>query len=492
MTKFYRFRSVEQLLGEYAELENQTIFFAAMEDLNDPMEGFRDIVWSGDHIVWLNLFKDYVNCLYWGHSFVIVAGPQLPYDLPVRQAWTWNRAPSPQASQKFTAIWERARDELQISQFADGLEEIGRKLRKDELANYLGIINLSVSGMILQAFFDDGMLTLPEGYEHKLEILPLPTTPVPQGTDGALLDAIYEEMHASLAVHRESGALLLNHYCDSDENDVLRRNWDRLRIDFPELYVGELSRLIQPDWYVACFTKTPHSSSMWSHYGDGHRGACLIFEAEDGSPEESDEPRLPTISLCQITGGSWNERDGHRDSWNFAPLQFREIQYTDRPEEVNFFTSLGSITGQDLLDLWYTSDDGNVSDLGSHVLNEHDRDDWREQLWSAFHRDLTFKNQEWEYEQEHRLVYYMPLKPALNTNDRVLTYNFKSLVGIIFGMRMSAANKRKIIEIVATKCQEENRDNFQFYQAYYSPHRGEILYERIFNYSTDTAGTDRS
>ena len=86
MTEFYRFRSVEQLLGEYAELEHQTIFFAAMEDLNDPMEGFRDIVWSGDRIVWLNLFKDYVNCLYWGHSFVAVVGPQFPYDLPVRQA----------------------------------------------------------------------------------------------------------------------------------------------------------------------------------------------------------------------------------------------------------------------------------------------------------------------------------------------------------------------------------------------------------------------
>ena len=231
---------------------------------------------------------------------------------------------------------------------------------------------------------------------------------------------------------------------------------------------------------------------MWSHYGDGHRGACLIFEAEDGSPEESDESSLPTISLRQITGWSWNEQDGHRDSWNFAPLQFCELQYADRPEEVNFFVSMGNITGQDLLDLWYTSDDGNVSDLGSHVLNEQDGDDWREQHWSAFHRDLTFKTQEWEYEQEHRLAYYLPLTPALNTNDRVLTYDFKSLAGIIFGMKMSAVNKRNIIEIIVTKCQEENRNNFPFYRAYYSPHRGEIHYERIFNYSTDIAAADSS
>ena len=381
---------------------------------------------------------------------------------------------------------------MQLSQFADALEKNGRKVRKDELVHYLGIINQSVSGMILQAFFDDGMLTPPEGYEHQFEILPLRTTPVPQGTDGALLDAIYEEMHASLAVHRESSALLLDLYGDFHENDVLRQNWDRLRIDFPELYVGELSRLIQPEWYVACFTKTPHSSSMWSHYGDGHRGACLIFEAEDGSPDESDESSLPTISLRQITGWSWNEQDGHRDSWHFAPMRFHKLQYADKPGEVNFFIAIGNITGQDLLDLWYTSEYGNASDLGSHVSNEQDRDSWIEQHWAAFHRDLTFKTPEWEYEQEHRLVYYLTLTRELTTNDRVLTYDFKSLVGIIFGMRMSAVNKRKIVEIIATKCQEDNRDHFPFYQAYYSPHRGEIHYERIFNYATDTAGADSS
>ena len=53
----YRFRSMEYLLGDkYQELERKTIYFASPDQLNDPMEGFRDIVWSGDKIVWTNFF----------------------------------------------------------------------------------------------------------------------------------------------------------------------------------------------------------------------------------------------------------------------------------------------------------------------------------------------------------------------------------------------------------------------------------------------------
>ena len=60
----YRFRSMEYLLGEeYQELEKQAIYFASPDQLNDPMEGLRDIVWRGDRIVWTNFLKHYIYCL---------------------------------------------------------------------------------------------------------------------------------------------------------------------------------------------------------------------------------------------------------------------------------------------------------------------------------------------------------------------------------------------------------------------------------------------
>ena len=57
MAEFFRFRSADALLEKYQELENQTIYFASPEELNDPMEGFRDIVWTGDKVVWTNFFN---------------------------------------------------------------------------------------------------------------------------------------------------------------------------------------------------------------------------------------------------------------------------------------------------------------------------------------------------------------------------------------------------------------------------------------------------
>jgi hypothetical protein len=57
----YRFRPT--VLGQRRELENQEIYFSSLEDLNDPMEGFTNLFWFGDQIVWRNLIKHYLLCL---------------------------------------------------------------------------------------------------------------------------------------------------------------------------------------------------------------------------------------------------------------------------------------------------------------------------------------------------------------------------------------------------------------------------------------------
>lgn len=63
MPFFYRFRSLDALLGDHQELEKQEIYFSPPEQLNDPMEGYKDLVWRGDKIVWRNLIKHYLLCL---------------------------------------------------------------------------------------------------------------------------------------------------------------------------------------------------------------------------------------------------------------------------------------------------------------------------------------------------------------------------------------------------------------------------------------------
>ena len=56
----------------------------------------------------------------------------------------------------------------------------------------------------------------------------------------------------------------------------------------------------------------------------------------------------------------------------------------------------------------------------------------------------------------------------------LLTYNFNSLKGIIFGIKTSKEDKREIIEIIQRKCAENNRTDFKFFQADYSSENGNI------------------
>ena len=58
----YRFRKLKHIF-EYKELENQEIYFASNEELNDPMEAYKTVIFQGDSIMWHNLFKNYILCL---------------------------------------------------------------------------------------------------------------------------------------------------------------------------------------------------------------------------------------------------------------------------------------------------------------------------------------------------------------------------------------------------------------------------------------------
>jgi hypothetical protein len=48
LTHLYRFRSASPVLGKYAEIGKQEIYFSPPEELYDPMEGYKGAFWSGD------------------------------------------------------------------------------------------------------------------------------------------------------------------------------------------------------------------------------------------------------------------------------------------------------------------------------------------------------------------------------------------------------------------------------------------------------------
>ena len=469
MAEFFRFRSIDALLGEHQELEKQTIYFASPEELDDPMEGLRDIVWDGDKIIWTNFFKHYIFCL--NRCYLplnITPNPRKldVGDIPILERW--DQITTPIEEILFDDIWDRFFNLPHIPEIIEALSNIRRKIRYREIVFYLkSIQTCALLGEILKSYNDHKLIpehnVFRQGSENSESLVMKHLLNTIKQTekvgDEHALDALFhhydgENDNIRRTLENNASILYTPHLAKSGEIDLT------VMLDFPKVYVEQLDRLLWEKWYTACFTESYHNSSVWAKYADGHKGACLIFEAveEDGSKN------------LKLNWGS-----------SLTTLSFREVNYTDRPGEIDFFQTICKGIGSPFREFWYTDQEGRTSECASHIGSDRSEDAWRELYWNNFYRDITFKTKDWEYEQEYRLI--LTYHDILNNVKviRKLTYDFDSLKGIIFGMRTSTEDKVKIIEIIEEKkkCAGNNQTDFKFFEAYYSSKDGDIRKREI-------------
>ena len=470
----YRFRSVEALLDEYQELENQTIYFASPDQLNDPMEGFRDIVWRGDKIVWENFFRNYVYCLHLSCLGLKITPNSKEFgadDIPILSGW--NRLSAPDARRCFNDIWDRFRCLPYIPEIIEALANSNHKIRYTELRYYLQMIHPFFLPEIIDTHIKHGLM--PESDRPALpEELSVPVI------FKSILKSIklFDEAHTEEEINVALQQIAMIDYSNRLQHQKIIQQykhlipieayWNSRQLvfaDFPMVYLKEIERLLWPKWYTACFTKHYHNSSVWGHYADNHKGVCLIFESK------------------QINGSNGFELYyGAGNSVREIPLS--EIRYVDKPAKVDFFTSIGRLTGKDVKEHWYTDEEGNTSECASHIPLDGDMDsdemvDWRNRQWGAFYRDITVKTEDWKYEEEYRLILEDGLSKFKEGESRALKYDFNSLKGIIFGIKASDDHRLKIIEIIQKKCEKYKRTDFKFYQALYSRKDGGIRKHEI-------------
>ena len=53
------------------------------------------------------------------------------------------------------------------------------------------------------------------------------------------------------------------------------------------------------------------------------------------------------------------------------------------------------------------------------------------------------------------------------------------VIGVIFGIKTSLEDKLKVIDIIANKCKVNNRNDFEFYQAYYYHENKNIQHKKL-------------
>ena len=451
----YRFRSADSLLDKYQELENQTIYFANPDQLNDPMEGVRDIVWRGDKIAWANLFKHYVYCLLVGYLLFTIIGrsEELAVDkipIPAR----WDKSPSPLVQRLFDNIWHRLLNFPDVAETIEALGNLNKKIRYRELKCFLRVIQFVFSAEILESPTASELISESEKQRLNEELISSPEV--------LELISILIRLLESVGTGEETEIMLqqieaTNNYqrINQQLNDPtftgeLGNNYHLMLLDFPDIYLKQVERLLSPNWYAACFMKSYHNSSVWGHYGDQHTGVCLIFKP---------------VRIGMSSGLNLNKETGECA----GPMQFSKVNYVDKPGEVDFFSFLSSLPNGALRNLWFTDEEGNTSsnfpsDIGAS----------RDRYWDSLISDITTKTKDWEYEQEYRLILRDLLSEFDEEDKRKLCYRFDSLQGVIFGINTSDEHKSKIIKIILNKCEKCNRTDFKFYQAYYSQGTGDI------------------
>jgi hypothetical protein len=464
ITHLYRYRSARAVLEEFEELEKQEIYFSTTDELNDPMEGFKDLFWSGDEIVWRSFLKHYVFCLIHTTYHAFMMGPEFDRRHVERVALA---APDSLPDAPIREIYKRLStaflaDEA-VKTFLTAVSCRNEPVRRNELMGYMRVLHPLALTPIFQDFHSRGlwpdMTPMPEGQMEKLRqnaiklIQAMTKLPGKKNFRKKFSDAVFA---AGEATYAQLQLIAEYNLPDSGKKSPLMF----LGSNFPGAYLAALDKLVHRDWYVACFTTRPANHSMWSTYGDGHRGVCLVFKATPNAAGE------PCLLINRVVGASGSRNGETTYSSRFVSHDARPVRYSTSYPAIDFFRSLGTIRQMDMNNFWYRDDNGKFSTCREAVYS--DEDTWRTQYWETFGQSALYKTPEWAHEEEYRIVVHSFFDMSTK-NQRKLKYRFEDLAGIVFGARTDTDVKLKIMRIVDKKCAETGRSNFEFYDVRYTP-----------------------
>lgn len=452
--EFYRFRRIENLLGQYEELEKQIIYFAAPETLNDPMEGFRDFYWKGDFIIWRNLFQHYLFCLDRILFSFLICGEEKTLSIENIPVFSdKNDFPTDEYKNMFAEILKTFFEDTKITKFIEKITNCKTPINKNELHFYLFVIHPYALDIILRAYESHHLIPVRKQQCHKDSSQILKN----------LLDSNYiNHIEMVLAENEKRQTWFMTQKFVISQLDLIYRyngiinntekNKNFVFRDFPDNYLTQIEKLVYPQWYTACFMTECENSSVWGHYGNNHSGVCLVFEVEDNNGY--------ALNLSEIINDDFSDNIIENSAMELYP-----IEYIEGINQIDFFNMLGNVPMKILFSTWFGLN-GKMSSCSNDIL--HSESEWRENYWNNFYKDITKKTKDWAYEKEYRLILNSMFRSYSNPKDRSFTYDFQSLKGIIFGINTSVEDKLKIIKIIEKKCRKNKRNDFKFYQAYYS------------------------
>ena len=440
--ELYHYRSIDSALSE---ISKGTFKFSGVPELNDPIEGYVDIYWQGDGPAWEGLFRNYIIGLYMSiTSYRLdrdekeIAKSAVPLNINA-----WKRLP--------------LHDELMYVS-----EEF---LDTDVVCNLieqLSILNLIVSDAHLtlilrlvheQAFYICGKRMIDKKFIGKDELALIEPKKITGDMIKPLILSLQDDQLSLITNHayqiirymlENAGLSLLS---QDSSNNAQRIKWNKIRLNFPEIYVQRAKEIVFPPAYVVCFSIFPDNSPMWGNYACNHKGVCLIYSAK----KDGQNYYIPIQAGLMAT--SISQGMHYRNEIIFP------VKYTDNKIKRNFFESLAGLT-YEWISSWLISQKGSQS----RFLNVYHNQNWRDAYWSDYLEAYFTKMTAWEYEQEYR----MRVTDAFfddSKSFKLIPYSRECLTGVIFGIKTSLEDKCKILKV--TKEAGYNLNSFDIREAIY-------------------------
>ncbi len=478
----YHYRSIDSAIKE---LSGNTFKFSSVEELNDPLESYVRLYWKGDIPAWEGLFRNYICSLYqaicfyllrWNkedikiqvvlkdiHAFDNVQLGQLLHNIGsqfldkkvIQWLISFYGKNNLKCGTKELILIFRSMHELAFKMCIENMitnclitEEQGEMILKTIKVNPEDGIGILMAAS--KSSSKDPLLNIDESIRRKLfgEIAENVQDIIEQQL--FLLDAKQsKEKNTYVIPETIKQTELLDAdivqdflYKNGKEDGNRERNWLEIRHNFPKIYIEQLKNLIFPEVYVVCFSGKKDDSSMWGYYADNHKGVCLIYDSD----ELMIEPK----------------RENSSESPNYIKADIKQIKYGGDLVERNFFETLGKLSKIQIKD-WLT---GRTEISRYYDLYTSKDNKWREEYWKVADIKDFQKLLSWSHEDEYRIRVENILGRYDNAEDRILKYNTRALKGIIFGIKTSEYDMKRVIE--ALPLDRDLKDDIVLYQADYN------------------------
>ena len=402
MTKIYRFRTVDQILGDFQELEKQTIYFASPEEFNDPLESSREMVWKHhQHEVWSLELDGFFH--WFNHMDQITPSESLPGD-PIALIQNINLQNAVQQKMK--------------SQLIPYLAKADRNITRHELQYIFHCMyntlfsTLNIAGNSFLDFDLQPYLATMDALESK-------------GEASAIKDIVMR--HGS----HYTGFILnfKRHLYEQGRSKEMAEYFY-----LPEKYLDWREACIFPKYYVACFSSEYSDATMWAHYASSHTGVCLVFETTTNKGERY---------------------FSYSNEGPYSKYHLRKVKYQPEVDPINVLT--------DLEELKHFRSHIPVPD-DARTWPQHYLETFRRVVVTKtrdWEREREYRLV-WEYLQEDR----GNLVGGIPQGERLMKYDFEQLKGIIFGAKMTDSDKIEIMKVINRKCFDSSRNEFQYFQAF--------------------------